>query len=132
MKQFAFEDSWKTEAVLIFSGASDFVFLSVVLLHSAPPVEPKGPRGALVRIPFCLKEVDAFLYRCPSPVASEVSETLIPLVTIYEDDKPLGPRAPLDDIRKLGAGRFAYSETAGLFISPSNNDTVLSQNHHDY
>jgi hypothetical protein len=131
MKKFAFKDSWKTEAVLIFSGAIYVVFLSVVLLLSAP-VEPKGPPGALFRVPFCLKKVDAFLYSCPSPAASELSETLIPLVTIYEDDKPLGPRAPLDDIRKLGAGRFAYSKTAGLFISPSNNDTVLSQNHHDY
>ena len=49
---------------------------------------------------------------------------------IYEDDKPLGPRASIDDIRTLGNGRFSYSRELGILLSPSNND--LKNTKHNY
>lgn len=126
MGRFTFSDSWRIRLVVAL--AIYAAFLAVALsVHSA---QPAGPQGALFRIPFCVKENNALLYRCHSSAIYEFSERLMPHVVIYEDDKPLTRSSP-DEIRTLG-GRFAFSKETGLVLSPNDNATMMNKNGHDY
>jgi hypothetical protein len=125
-----FDSSWRGGLLVGCAGAAYIVLMGIIV--SFRPPDPVGPPGSLFLIPFCTKENNNFLHRCPSSEAHEMPDYVAEHFVVYEDNKPLGPRASIEDIKKLGGGRFSYSRTLGILVSPSNNDNDIMHNHHNY
>jgi hypothetical protein len=95
------------------------------LKQSYVPVE--RPKGAVLQlISFKKLAPNGFAYRSPvqrpRDLADSPAEPARSPAVIFEDGKPLGPaHSALEDIERIGLGRFSHLKNFGYIFSTSDN-----------
>jgi hypothetical protein len=121
--------------VLLGATAALAVYAPAALWLQSSYVPLVGPPGAILLVDIQRLEGGGLGFRCPAHLLREFEDDQpnaqhSPAI-LYENNKPLGPaHSQIEDIAKLGGGRYSHRKTIGFVFSTSDNSSPNKNGRH--